>query len=121
MSNVSTCTGCHLPHGGEVKIDRCGGCHDGIKTVADLANIRMSTPGDFDGNGKEEGLAREIASLQAQLYAAILTYVEERRRHADRLHQGGVPLLVCRHERQWPHRSGRDEAWPTSTWPTRRA
>ncbi len=74
MPNVSTCTGCHAPHDGEVKIDRCGGCHDGIKTVADLANIRMSTRGDFDGNGKEEGLAREIAGLQSQLYAAILTY-----------------------------------------------
>ena len=74
MPNVSTCTGCHQPHTGEVKIDRCGGCHDGINTVADLANIRMSTRGDFDGNGKEEGLAREIANLQDQLYAAIQTY-----------------------------------------------
>ena len=74
MPNVSTCTGCHRPHGGEVKVDRCGGCHDGIKTASNLANIRMSTRGDFDGNGKEEGLAREIAGLRAQLYAAILTY-----------------------------------------------
>ena len=74
MPNVSTCTGCHQPHTGEVKIDHCGGCHDGINTVADLANIRMSTRGDFDGNGKEEGLAREIANLQDQLYAAIQTY-----------------------------------------------
>jgi hypothetical protein len=74
MPNVSTCTACHAPHDGEVKIDRCGGCHDGIKTLADLPNIRMSTRGDFDGNGKEEGLGREIASLQTQLYAAIQTY-----------------------------------------------
>jgi hypothetical protein len=74
--NVSTCTGCHQPHGGELKIDRCGGCHDGIKTVADLANLRVSTRGDFDGNGKEEGLAREIANLQAQLYAAIQAYAK---------------------------------------------
>jgi hypothetical protein len=76
MPNVSTCTGCHQPHAGELKIDRCGGCHDGIKTVADLATIRMSTRGDFDGNGKEEGLAREIANLQAELYTAILTYAK---------------------------------------------
>ncbi len=74
MPNVSTCTGCHQPHTGEVKIDRCGGCHDGIKRLADLANIRMSTRGDFDGNGKEEGLAREIANLEAELYKAIQTY-----------------------------------------------
>ena len=74
MTNLSTCTGCHQPHGAELKIDRCGGCHEGSKTVADLANIRMSTRGDFDGNGKEEGLAREITGLQTQLYAAIQTY-----------------------------------------------
>jgi hypothetical protein len=40
MPAVNTCTGCHQPHTGEVKIDRCGGCHEGVKTVADLANIR---------------------------------------------------------------------------------
>jgi hypothetical protein len=76
MPNVSNCTDCHQSHTGEVKIDRCGGCHDGIKTVADLATIRMSTQGDFDGNGKEEGIAREIANLQAELYAAIQTYAK---------------------------------------------
>jgi hypothetical protein len=76
MPNVSVCTGCHQPHTGEIKIDRCGGCHDGIKAVADLASIRMSTRGDFDGNGKEEGLAREINNLQTELYAAIQTYAK---------------------------------------------
>jgi hypothetical protein len=35
MPAVNTCTGCHQPHTGEVKIDRCGGCHDGVKTVAE--------------------------------------------------------------------------------------
>jgi hypothetical protein len=74
--NVNTCTGCHQPHTGEVKIDRCGGCHDGVKRLADLANIRMATRGDFDGNGKEEGLAKEIANLQHDLYAAIQTYAQ---------------------------------------------
>jgi hypothetical protein len=76
MPNVSKCTDCHTPHTGEVKIDRCGGCHTGANTLADLANIRMSTKGDFDGNGKEEGLAREIVGLQTQLYAAIQTYAK---------------------------------------------
>ena len=32
MPNVSSCTGCHNPHDGEVKIERCGGCHDGAPT-----------------------------------------------------------------------------------------
>ncbi|HXX07296.1 MAG TPA: polyheme membrane-associated cytochrome C [Pseudolabrys sp.] len=76
MPNVSSCTDCHQPHAGELKIDRCGGCHDGIKTAADLTNIRVSSRGDFDGNGKEEGLAREIANLQAELYGAIQTYAK---------------------------------------------
>ncbi|HEY2137642.1 MAG TPA: polyheme membrane-associated cytochrome C [Xanthobacteraceae bacterium] len=76
MPNVSGCVGCHQPHTGEVKIDRCGGCHDGINTVADLPKIRMATRGDFDGNGTEEGLGREIANLQAELYTAIQTYAK---------------------------------------------
>jgi len=76
MPNVSTCTGCHHPHDGAVMVERCGGCHDGVKELADVANIRMSTRGDFDGNGKEEGLAKEIAGLQVQLYAGIETYAK---------------------------------------------
>lgn len=87
MPNASICTGCHQPHGGEVKIDRCGGCHDGIKTVSDLVNIRMSTRGDFDGNGKEEGLAREIANLQTELYASIQTYAKN---------VGGTPIAFTK-------------------------
>jgi hypothetical protein len=87
MPNVSICTGCHQPHGGEVKIDRCGGCHNGVRTVADLADIRVSTRGDFDGNGKEEGLAREIVGLQDQLYAGIQTYARD---------VGGVPIAFTK-------------------------
>ena len=42
-------------------------------TRADLASIRMSG-GDFDGNGREEGIAREISNLHGELYAAIQQY-----------------------------------------------
>jgi hypothetical protein len=76
MTNVTACTDCHQPHTGEVKIDRCGGCHDKVAARADLANIRLSTKGDFDGNGKEEGIAKEVANLQDQLYVAIQTYAK---------------------------------------------
>jgi hypothetical protein len=111
MPNVSTCTGCHSPHDGEVKIDRCGGCHDGIKTVADLANIRMSTRGDFDGNGKEEGLGREIVGLQAQLYTAIQTYAKN---------VGGVGIGFS--EAAYPHwfadRNGNGRIDPEEVAPT---
>ena len=41
--------------------------------MTDAATIRMSN-GDFDGNGREEGLAREVANLQRELYAAIQRY-----------------------------------------------
>ena len=92
MPNVSTCTGCHQPHTGEVKIDRCGGCHKGVNELADLANIRMSTKGDFDGNGKEEGLEKEIIGLRKQLYVAILTYAKN---------VSGVPIAET--ELEYPH------------------
>ena len=71
---ANTCTACHGPHGGEVHVENCGQCHQGVKTLADAATIRMSTRGDFDGNGREEGLAREAANLQRELYAAIQQY-----------------------------------------------
>jgi hypothetical protein len=74
VPTANTCTGCHEPHGGEVAAAKCSGCHQDIKTVADLQNIRMSSRGDFDGNGREEGIAREVANLHRELYAAIQQY-----------------------------------------------
>jgi hypothetical protein len=76
VSNVNTCLGCHEPHSGELKVDRCGGCHGGVETLADLTKIRMSSQGDFDGNGQEEGVAREAANLQRELYAGIQQYAK---------------------------------------------
>ena len=74
VAGVNTCTGCHEPHGGAVSVAKCGGCHQGVQSVADLSNVRMSSTGDFDGNGTEEGIAREIANLHRELYAAIQQY-----------------------------------------------
>ena len=87
MPNVNTCTGCHEPHGGELKVERCGGCHTGIKTVADVATIRMASRGDFDGNGKEEGLGREVETLKTELYQAIQTYAKT---------VGGTPIAFTK-------------------------
>ncbi len=69
-----TCTACHDPHSGEAHVDVCGKCHKNVKTPAEVVTIRMSTKGDFDGNGREEGLPREVANLQQELYAAIQQY-----------------------------------------------
>jgi hypothetical protein len=71
---LNTCTSCHEAHSGELAVAKCGACHQGIQTTADLPNIRMSSAGDFDGNGREEGVGREIANLQLELYAAIQQY-----------------------------------------------
>jgi hypothetical protein len=76
VPNVSSCTSCHDAHLGKVQVVRCGGCHAGVKTVADLKTIRITTKGDFDGNGREEGLALEIANLGQALYAAIQDYAK---------------------------------------------
>ena len=74
VAGVNTCTGCHEPHGGAVAVAKCGGCHEGIQSVADLPRVRMTSRGDFDGNGTEEGIAREVANLHRELYAAIQQY-----------------------------------------------
>jgi hypothetical protein len=76
VPGLNTCTACHEPHAGEVHADKCGACHQGVKTVADVAAIRMSS-GDFDGNGREEGIAIEIANQKRELYAAIQRYARE--------------------------------------------
>ncbi len=73
---MNTCTACHEAHSGTLMVARCGACHQGASTQASLANIRMSTRGDFDGNGREEGLGAEIAGLQRDLYAAIQAYAK---------------------------------------------
>src|SRR6266540_6054510 len=77
VDGANTCTGCHEPHGGAVAVAKCSGCHLNVKTVADLPKIRMTSTGDFDGNGIEEGMPREVANLHRELYAAIQEYARK--------------------------------------------
>ena len=72
---VRACNDCHDAHGGEVKVQTCEGssCHQGIASLADAKTIRKNK-GDWDGNGREDGVATEIASLHAALYKAIQAY-----------------------------------------------
>jgi hypothetical protein len=79
VEGYSTCVGCHNPHTLEVKVTECALCHEGVKTVADLKNIRMvSSAPDYDGDGNvTEGMAGEIEGLQAALYGAIQGYAKE--------------------------------------------
>ena len=75
----NTCTGCHNSHTLELKIEECAVCHEGVKTVEDLAAIRMQASlMDYDGDGDaEEGVAEEMAGLQEKLYAAITAYAKD--------------------------------------------
>jgi len=72
----STCTACHDTHQLTVKAEQCGACHEGIESVEDLENIRISTV-DYDDDGDSaEGLAGEIATMREALHAAIQAYAE---------------------------------------------
>ncbi len=78
VEKMQTCTNCHDAHSSEVRVDVCAACHTDVKTADDLVNIRMNDKGDYDGNGKEEGLGVEIANEQATLLAAIQKYATEK-------------------------------------------
>ncbi len=76
VEGVETCTDCHNPHSLEVRIETCVVCHPGVLKKEDLKNIRMmASIQDYDGDGNlQEGIAGEIESLQAALYAALQAY-----------------------------------------------
>ncbi len=79
VAGYNTCAGCHSPHTLEVKLTECATCHENVKTVEDLKNIRMAGNGvDYDGDGNlTEGIYGELEGLQAALYAAIQKYAAE--------------------------------------------
>jgi hypothetical protein len=74
-----TCNGCHDQHTLQLDVAQCATCHAGVKTVEDLAKIRMNgSLVDYNGNGDaKEGVAAELAGLQAQLMKAIQAYAKE--------------------------------------------
>jgi hypothetical protein len=74
VPTANSCTGCHEPHSGELAEAKCGACHQGVQNAADLVKLRLTSRGDFDGNGKEEGIAQELGNLHKELYAAIQQY-----------------------------------------------
>ncbi len=79
VDGYNTCIGCHDQHSLEIKIEACGECHQGVKTVEDLKNVREpSSSSDYDGDGNvTEGVASEIAGLQEILYSSIQAYGKE--------------------------------------------
>jgi hypothetical protein len=95
VPNVNTCTACHEPHSGELAVAKCGACHQDVRGLDDVAKIRMSSRGDFDGNGSEEGMGREIVNLKSQLYAAIQQYARN---------VGGAPIAFTVEKYPYWHR-----------------
>ncbi|MGR3662173.1 MAG: polyheme membrane-associated cytochrome C [Paracoccaceae bacterium] len=74
VKDLDTCAGCHDPHSLEVVVEDCVACH---KDITDLAAIRMS-PADADGDGDTtEGVAGEVATMLANLDAAIRSYAAD--------------------------------------------
>ncbi len=80
VEGYDTCVGCHNSHTLEVKVTECAMCHEGVKTVEDLKNVRMiSSAKDYDGDGDvKEGMAKEVEGMQAILYAEIQKYAKDK-------------------------------------------
>jgi hypothetical protein len=77
VAGFENCVNCHQTHELGVKLDKCQACHATVKTLADVDAIRMqNSKGDYDGNGKEEGIGVEVANLHKMLYASIQDYAK---------------------------------------------
>lgn len=76
---MTGCTDCHDQHSTTVKVEKCGQCHEGVKTLEDTRKIRWNASlVDYNGNGDvKEGIAAEIEGLQAMLMTAMQTYGKE--------------------------------------------
>lgn len=55
VPGMDTCTACHEPHGGHLKEEKCGACHQG---------------------GRPQAKARELDAQKAELYQAIQQYAK---------------------------------------------
>ena len=80
VTGYAECAACHSPHTLEVKVEKCAECHEGVKAVEDLKNVRMvSSSPDYDGDGDvKEGMAFEIEGLQTVLLAEIQKYAKDK-------------------------------------------
>jgi hypothetical protein len=80
VDGYDTCIGCHDPHSLQVKVEQCANCHEGVASVDDLKNVRVTQASawDYDGDGSvEEGMYYEIQGLQEALLAQIQTYAKD--------------------------------------------
>ncbi len=73
------CAECHNVHALTVNVELCANCHKTVKTVDDLATIRVpDDTTDYDGDGDAtEGIKGEIDGMREVLYAAIQAYAKD--------------------------------------------
>ncbi len=77
VDGFNNCVNCHQTHELGVKLDKCQACHPAVKTLADVNTIRMqNSKGDYDGNGKEEGIGVEVENLRKLTLTAIQDYAK---------------------------------------------
>ncbi|MFV2045444.1 MAG: cytochrome c3 family protein, partial [Anaerolineales bacterium] len=77
VNRFDVCTECHSTHALEVKVDKCGDCHDGVTSEEDLTSIRVSEI-DFDGDGDVSvGIALEVENMRDALYDAMQAYASD--------------------------------------------
>jgi hypothetical protein len=70
-----SCIDCHETHSLELQLEYCRGCHTGVGE--DARDIRVDTT-DYDGDGDlEEGIAGEVETIYAALYAAMQAYAND--------------------------------------------
>ncbi len=73
VPGFDTCANCHSPHALTVQETACATCHGEFE---DVTAIRMMA-GDYDGDGAQEGVAGEVATMHEALLAAIQAYAAD--------------------------------------------
>jgi hypothetical protein len=78
VQGQDSCVNCHQTHEQSVRVSKCTDCHSNVKTVDDIATIRMpNSKGDYDGNGKEEGIGVELDNMRKATLAATYSYAKD--------------------------------------------
>jgi hypothetical protein len=74
VTEFDTCIECHDAHNLRFEAGQCNACHLQATDLANIRTIRTSNI-DYDGNGRSnEGISREIDSMEQKLLLAITAY-----------------------------------------------
>jgi hypothetical protein len=77
----NTCTSCHRPHSGTVRLSECEDCHEDAETIEAVRMIRATEDVeliDYDGDGSsDEPIRDEIMTMEELLLPALYAYAAE--------------------------------------------